>query len=126
MQDAFGNTVLCSSTAAVHAYDRAVDSYLHALPGVFEDTEEALAHDPGFALAHVLRWLGFCGCMAAVMKPGSAWGIAREGTEAASDRERDHVELVGAIIEGRIPDRCPQSNFTRTAIRRTSWLSHPR
>ena len=34
MQDAFGNTVLCSSTAAVHAYDRAVDSYLHALPGV--------------------------------------------------------------------------------------------
>jgi hypothetical protein len=57
MQDAFGNNVLCSSTPAVHAYDRAVDSYLHAFPGVFEATEEALAHDPGFALAHVLRGL---------------------------------------------------------------------
>ena len=55
MHDAFGNTVHCSSTAALRAYDRAVDRYLHALPGVLEATEEALAHDPGFALAHVLR-----------------------------------------------------------------------
>ena len=57
MHDAFGNTLHCSSAPAVRAYDRAVDCYLHAFPGVLEATHEALAHDPGFALAHVLRGL---------------------------------------------------------------------
>ena len=103
MQDAFGNTVLCSSTAAVHAYDRAVDSYLHALPGVFEATEEALAHDPGFALAHVLRGLAH-GMYGRGDEARKCLSHAREGIEGASDRERDHVDLVGAIIEGRIRD----------------------
>ena len=57
MHDAFINTIRCSSMAAARAYDRAVDCYLHAFPGVLEATEEALAHDPAFALAHVLRGL---------------------------------------------------------------------
>src|SRR3954454_20143558 len=57
MHDAFGNIVHCSSVAAVQAYDRAVDRYLHAFPGVLEATEEALAHDAGFALAYTLRGL---------------------------------------------------------------------
>ena len=57
MHDAFGNTVHCSSTAAVQAYDHAVDRYLHAFPGVLEATAEALTHDSEFALAHVLRGL---------------------------------------------------------------------
>ncbi len=103
MQDAFGNNVLCSSTPAVHAYDRAVDSYLHALPGVFEATEEALAHDPGFALAHVLRGLAH-GMYGRGDEARTCLSHAREGMEGASDRERDHVDLVGAIIEGRIRD----------------------
>ena len=46
MQYAFVNNVHCSSTRAVHAYDRAVDIYMHAIPGVFESKEEALTHDP--------------------------------------------------------------------------------
>jgi hypothetical protein len=103
MQDAFGNVVLCSSTAAVQAYDRAVDSYLHALPGVFEATEEALAHDPGFALAHVLRGLA-CGMYGRGDEARTCLSHARASIEVASDRERDHVALVGAIIEGRIGD----------------------
>ena len=57
MHDAFGNSVHCSTTDAVRAYDRAVDRYLHAFPGALEATEEALAHDTGFALAHALRGL---------------------------------------------------------------------
>jgi hypothetical protein len=39
VQDAFGNPVHCSSPAAVRAYDRAVDAYLHAFPGVLEATD---------------------------------------------------------------------------------------
>lgn len=100
MQDAFGNPVHCASMAAVQAYDRAVDSYLHALPGVFEGTEEALAHDPGFALAHVLRGLA-CAMYGRGDEARRCLSHAREGVEGASDRERDQVGLIGAIIEGR-------------------------
>jgi hypothetical protein len=100
MQDAFGNPVHCASMAAVQAYDRAVDSYLHALPGVFEGTEEALAHDPGFALAHVLRGLA-CAMYGRGDEARQCLSHAREGVEGASDRERDQVGLIGAIIEGR-------------------------
>ena len=125
MHDAFGNTVLCSSAAAVHAYDRAADSYLHALPGVFEATEEALTHDSGFALAHVLRGLAY-GMYGRGDEARRCLSRAREGIGNASDRERDHVDLVGAIIEGRVHDALSAVNSTRTAIRRTSWPSRPR
>jgi hypothetical protein len=87
MQDAFGNTVLCTSTAAVHAYDRAVDSYLHALPGVLEATEEALAHDPGFALAHVLSGLAY-GMYGRGDAARKCLSQAREGIGNTNNRER--------------------------------------
>ena len=103
MQDAFGNTVRSTSAAAVHAYDRAVDSYLHALPGVFEATEEALAHDPGFSLAHVLRGLAHA-MYGRGDEARKCLSQARAGIASASDRERGHVDLIGAIIDGRILD----------------------
>lgn len=100
MQDAFGNPVGSSSMAAVRAYDRAVDAYLHAFPGVLEATEEALAHDPGLAAAHALRGL-FFGMYSRGTDARASLACARECSTHASDRERAHVELVGAIIEGR-------------------------
>ena len=116
MHDAFGNTVHCSSTAALRAYDCAVDRYLHAVPGVLEAAEEALAHDPGFALAHVLR-----GLLHAMYARGDdarqCLSRAHDCLQGASDCERSHVALIGAIIEGRTrdalsavelhADRCP-------------------
>ena len=43
-------------------------------------------------------------CMAAVTTARKCLSHAREGVGDTSDRERDHVDLVGAIIEGRIRD----------------------
>ena len=103
MYDAFGNTVHCSSAAALRAYDRAVDRYLHAFPGVLEATEEALAHDPGFALAHVLRGL-FHSMYARGDDARQCLSRANECLDGVSDGERSHTALIGAIIEGRTRD----------------------
>jgi hypothetical protein len=103
MHDAFGNAVQCSSTAAVRAYDRAVDCYLHAFPGVVDATGEALAHDPGFALAHVLRGL-FHAMYGRGEEARQCLSRARDCLAGASDRERSHVALIGAIIEARTRD----------------------
>ena len=101
MQDAFGNRVLCSSPAAVRAYDRAVDNYLHALPGVLQATEEALTHDPQFALAHTLRALSY-----------AMYGRSQDAREClvqasacstgTSEREKAYLDLIRAIVEGRV------------------------
>src|SRR5262245_60257606 len=103
MHDAFGNAVHCSSAAAVRAYDRAVDCYLHAFPGVMEATEEALAHDPGFALAHALRGL-FHAMYGLGDEARRCLSRARDCIDGASDCERSQVALVGAIIEARTRD----------------------
>jgi len=103
MHDAFGNTVHCSSMAAMRAYDRAVDRHLHAFPGVLEATEEALTHDPGFALAHVLRGL-FHAMYGRGDEARQSLSRARDCVDVASNRERDHVALLGAIIEARTRD----------------------
>ena len=103
MHDAFGNIVHCSSTAAVQAYDRAVDRHLHAFPGVLEATAEALVHDPGFALAHVLRGL-FHAMYGRGDEARQCLARARDCIGGVSDRERNHVALIGAIIEARGAD----------------------
>jgi hypothetical protein len=103
VQDAFGNPVHCSSLAAVRAYDRAVDAYLHAFPGVLEATDEALAHDPEFALPAALRGL-FQASYGRGEEARTCLARARECSVKASDREQAHVNLMGAIIEGRVAD----------------------
>ena len=100
MHDAFGNPLHCASMDAVRAYDRAVDCHLHAWPGVLEATGEALAHDPRFALAHVLRGL-FHAMYGAGDEARQCLSRARDCVVGASERERSHVDLIGAIIEGR-------------------------
>ena len=57
MNDALGLSLSCESAAAAQAYQRAVDAYLHAWPGVGPAVDEALAAAPDFALAHALRAL---------------------------------------------------------------------
>jgi tetratricopeptide (TPR) repeat protein len=100
MRDAFGNTVHCVSPTAVRAYDRAVDAYLHALPGVLEATDEALANDPQFAVAHALRGL-FQATYGRGDEAKRGLARARECSAQASERERSQVDLITTIIEGR-------------------------
>lgn len=101
MHDAFGNSVNCSSPAAVRAYDRAVDQYLHAFPGVLEATEEALLHDPQFGLAYALRGLSYA-MYGRSNDARTCLVQAKECSAGASEREKAYVDLIGAIIEGRV------------------------
>ena len=99
MHDQFDNPVSCQSSAALHAYDRAVDAHLHACLGVPEALQEALEEAPDFALAHALRALVLAG-RGQGGDAREAIGLAR-ATNQADARERSQIELFGAVIEGR-------------------------
>ena len=101
--DQHGNAVTASSEA-VTAYDAAIDHLLHFRPQVGDVVGEALALDPGFALAHVFRaYLGVLGT-----EPDDA-ATAREGlhqfessvdSSSLDDRERRHLAAARALVRG--------------------------
>ena len=100
MEDAFGNVVNSASTSALAHYDRAVDAHLHAWPGVAESLDASLAEAPDLALAHALRallHLGYGDTQAAKASIASALS----SSNAATDRERSHVEFIAMMVEGR-------------------------
>ena len=103
MNDMFGNNVTTASPAALHHYDHAVDAHLHAWPGVLESVESALAEAPDFALAHALKAFVLVG---RGLRPQALEAIAhaQANTNRTLPRERSHVELVTAIVEGRARD----------------------
>ena len=100
MNDALGLSLSCESDAAVQAYQRAVDAYLHAWPGVDPAVDEALAAAPDFALAHALRALHAAVYMRrADVAP--AIEAAQRCAAAASERERSHVTVLADMLQGR-------------------------
>lgn len=105
MQDQFGNSVSCSSMAAVQAYDRAVDAQLHALPGVPKALQEAIGEAPDFALAHALHALTLAG-RGRGAEARDAIGRARAcGQQDA--RERSQIDLMATLIDGRVVAALP-------------------
>ncbi|MFO1195774.1 MAG: hypothetical protein U1E86_02220 [Burkholderiaceae bacterium] len=103
MQDALGNPLSCTSASAAAAYARAADAYLHAWPGVLEHADDALREAPDFALAHAVRALVLAS-RAESARARAAVASARAGASAATPREQSHVELVAAVVEGRLSD----------------------
>ena len=100
MKDAFGQTVTCSSQAALEAYDQAVDYQLHAWPGALVALEHALQHAPNFALAHSTRAL--------LLQSAGRGAKAREAskqaqlfTHATTAREQSHLGIIELMLEGR-------------------------
>jgi tetratricopeptide (TPR) repeat protein len=100
MKDALGLSLSCGSAAAVQAYQRAVDAYLHAWPGVGPAVDQALACAPDFALAHALRALHAALYMRRA-KVASAIAAAQRCAASASARERSHVTVLADILQGR-------------------------
>ncbi len=90
-----------SSDLAAERYREGVDLLLSAWPGAGEALEEAIAADPGFALAHAAR----ARLHAIRAEPAKA----REQITAAADllakrgseRERSHVEALSLAIHGK-------------------------
>ena len=100
MKDAFGQTVTCSSQAALEAYDQAVDYQLHAWPGALVALDHALQHAPNFALAHSTRAL--------LLQSAGRGAKAREAskqaqlfTHATTAREQSHLGIIELMLEGR-------------------------
>ncbi len=100
MNDALGLPLTCPSPDAAHAYNRAVDAYLHAWPGVGPALDDALRAAPDFALAHALRALHAAVYLRRA-EVGPAIELAQQHATAASERERSHVAVLRHLVQGR-------------------------
>jgi hypothetical protein len=97
--DRYGLALATSSAKAAAAYRSGVDLLLSACPGADAHFEEAIGHDPGFALAHaaLARHLQIYG---RIPEAKHALAIARQRVGGASVRERAHVHILGLAIDG--------------------------
>jgi len=100
VKDSFNQVVTCHSTAALEAYDQAVDCQLHAWPGALAAVEQALEQAPDFALAHSTRAL--------LLQSAGRGAEAREASKqallfakAVTEREQSHVGIINLMLEGR-------------------------
>jgi hypothetical protein len=101
--DRYGLPLSTASDAARDAYVAGADCILSATAGWREYFGRAIEADPAFALAHV----GFArGCfLDADVKPArEAAARARELAQAATARERSHVNAVALPLEGKPVD----------------------
>jgi len=96
--DRYGLPITTNAAAAAH-FQRGMDAVLSYGPGADEAFVEALKADEGMAVAHAGRAL-----VAVVQGDAStarsAIERAREVVDAATRRERQHVEALGALIAG--------------------------
>ena len=97
--DRYGLTLATPSAKAAAAYRSGVDLMLSAWPGAEAALQDALVHDPGFALARaaLARHLQIYG---RISEAKNALAIARERVGGASARERAHVHILGLAIDG--------------------------
>ena len=99
--DGYGLSLACSAEAAAH-YRRGVELMFLSQPGADAAMGAAVAADPCAALAH-----GALGRIHQMNgdRPASMAAIAaaRAAAAGASERERSHIEVVGAGVEGKAP-----------------------
>ncbi|RTL71720.1 MAG: tetratricopeptide repeat protein, partial [Hyphomicrobiales bacterium] len=98
--DRYGLVLSTQSAAAADAYRRGHDLMLAAWPGADAAFDEAIAHDPGFALALIARarhHLSYAEVAAAREKAARARELA---ASACSEREQSHVDCIALSIEG--------------------------
>ena len=97
--DRYGFALATSSSDAAAAYRTGVDLLLSAYPGAEECFQQAISHDPGFALAHagLARYLQIYG---RITEAREAITQARKLAAGASAREKAHVGVLGFAIDG--------------------------
>ena len=103
MKDAYGLGVTTASSSALDAYRRGVDAALGWQATALDGFREAIAHDPGLALAHA----GAAACLFLEERFTEAReesGVARAAAARATDRERSYVVAVGLWTEVRVPE----------------------
>ncbi|MEO0800122.1 MAG: tetratricopeptide repeat protein [Pseudomonadota bacterium] len=101
-EDRYGNPISTSSAEAQTAYNTAVDLFLGANAGTCTHLDDALAADPDFALAHLLKarahqMLGQSADANAALAAANAAAERR----SLSDREHSHFDTYRALLSGR-------------------------
>lgn len=99
-QDDLGLSFTCGSEAAARAYRRGVDAYLHAWTGARDAAEEALKHDPAFALAHALRAMDAATYLRRA-EASDAVELAQRFAPKTSEREQSHVAVIALLLGGK-------------------------
>jgi hypothetical protein len=99
-RDRYDLPLTTASDRAAALYRDGVDRLLSAWNGAAEAFDAAIAEDPDFALAHIARarihQMNMEGAQARTLA-----AQARQLSQRASARERAHVEITAAAIEGR-------------------------
>jgi tetratricopeptide (TPR) repeat protein len=99
LTDRYGLTVSTDSATALGRFQDGMDRLLAYAPGAEECLAEALAVDPGLAVAHAgLALLAMVQGDAATTR--IAIGRAQETVAGATRRERQQVEALGAFVAG--------------------------
>jgi tetratricopeptide (TPR) repeat protein len=98
-EDRYGLPLTSASPRAVEAYRAGVDRILLAVPGADRAFEDALAADPGFALAAIglARTHQVHGRIPEAQAAGAR---ARTLAAGLSRRERQHVAAIGTLLDG--------------------------
>jgi hypothetical protein len=114
--DRRGLRLSTASDTAADLYREGVDLLLAAWPGAAEALDQAMAADPGFALAHAARARLHAmrgeSEQAKVRVAAAREQIAKRGTE----RERSHVEALALGVEGH-----PQKALDQVLAHAESW-----
>lgn len=77
-----------------------LEPHLHAWPGVRDAAEEAVQHDPAFALAHALRALDAPTYLRRA-EARDAIELAQRFAPQASEREQSHVAVIALLLGGK-------------------------
>src|SRR3954454_9466501 len=100
LTDRYGLGLSTASAAARDVYVRACELALTLYPGAIASYDQAVASDPGFALAHA-------GKAQVLMREGqvaaarAALTAAKETATGFSEREASHIALFDLVFAGR-------------------------
>ncbi|MGQ4808514.1 hypothetical protein NKDENANG_01897 [Candidatus Entotheonellaceae bacterium PAL068K] len=98
-QDRYGLQLSTVSTEAAELYGASIDTMLALNDRAQENLEAAIAHDEGFALAHVAlaRWFQYAGDMPSAQASKSRALACLDGV---TRRERQHVTALARAVDG--------------------------
>src|SRR4051812_38030377 len=99
LADRFGLPLSTQSAAARDAYVEATELALTFYPGAIDAYEQALAEDPGFAMAHV----GKAQVLVRQGEGAAARGMlaaAKEASVGVTDREASHIKFFELVLGG--------------------------
>jgi hypothetical protein len=99
-RDRYDQPLTTVSDSAAAFYRDGVDRILSAWYGAGEAFDRAIAEDPAFALAHIAR-ARIHQMNMEVTEARAKAAHARQLAATASERERQHVEIMAAAIEGK-------------------------